>query len=166
MLTNWIIALKLLIRYKLRYNPFICIGSGEITRYECNLTGKHLKSIVRVNPFDPDFMETFLHEVGHHVYKKPMIINPSQNRIKDTLFGYNMFYKGKGLECALEEEIFASKFAYKASKKLKVQCSKAKLLQWFYTYTGAGYKYLSRMGLDRTKYTSHVQRLINKLERA
>lgn len=167
MLTNWIVALKLLIHYRLRFNPFISIGDGEYTTYNSRFTNKTLKSVISANPFDPDFMETFLHELGHHIYK----ISRGDDKIIRNLLNkgidYEMYSDTKEWYAPiLEEEVFASKFAYKSSKKLKIQCSKAKLLQWFYTYTGAGYNYLTNSGVDRTAYTNHVSKLINKLERA
>ena len=167
MIRQWLIAAKLLMRYKLRYSPFICIGQGEYTQYTCRFTGKSLKSVVRVNPFDPDFIETFLHEIGHHVYRIGKGQDRTYRNLINNSISYEMYRNNEDwYPAVLEEEVFASKFAYKTSRKLKVQCSKAKLLQWFYTYTGAGYKYLSKAGVDRTAYTDHVSKLINKLERA
>lgn len=160
MLTNWIIAAKLLSRYKLSYSPFSKLGHGSFIEYENG------RLVVQVSPFDPVFMEIFLHEVGHAVYKKNCMRYKIWRSARFRIAHYDMIYREKDFSSVLEEEVFASKFAYKASKKLKIQCNKAKLLQWFYTYTGVGYKYLTNTGVDRSAYTNHVSKLINKLEKA
>lgn len=166
MINQWIKAAYLLIRYKIRYSPFIERGCGTHTSYSHADTGTFQKEVIHVNPFSSDFWEIFLHELGHAVYRKNHIGDRSMRNLINNMVLYDFKYNDKVFSMVLEEEAFASKFAARVSRKLNIECSKTRLLQWFYTYTGGGYKYLSRFGEDRVEYTNHVEKLIRKIEKA
>lgn len=69
LIKDWIYAIKVCRKYGITWNPF---HNTDYARhrfaYWCN--EKKYKSMIFINPFYDGFLDSFLHEVGHHVYNK------------------------------------------------------------------------------------------------
>lgn len=158
-------AYYLLKRYRLSYSPFSKLGTGSYQTYTNKITKEVVKREIRVNPFDKLFWEIFLHELGHHVYADSKGSDRTYRNLVNNGVTYEMYKDEKWYAAVIEEEVFASRFAIKASMFLGIKCDKMTLVKFFRTYTGLGYWFLSKNSVCRVCFTDHVEKLMYKLEK-
>ncbi len=92
-------------KYGIRWNPFFKRTHGEYV-FNYNVESRWNKSKINLNPFYENFMDTFLHEVGHCLLTRKMF--KQSNNIKEfEIKKYNYF----------QEEFEAWKFAKRVLKK-------------------------------------------------
>lgn len=151
------LALKIMKSHRVRYNPFVKRGEGC---YQTFLIGNPMISI---NPFCEYFWETFIHEIGHHLCRRNDVYKKWSEYKKDTL---GMNRNGENYGAILKEEAKATICGIRLSRASGVGVRRKTMLQWFYTYTGAGYKCLSKEGRDREVLTEEVVKLSKIIENA
>lgn len=148
---DWLYFYGVLRKYKIRWSPFAKSGTGSYTVF-------HNKTpLIHVNPFDKEFLEIALHEVGHHVAKRNGYEVKYSSYEETTHPDEWLMLKGKSYLVTLEEEAFASRFAGKACKRV----NRSVLVGYFQTYTSAGYK---SKRVDKVWLTDIVPKLIRRIE--
>lgn len=119
-----------------------------------------------MSPFHESFLNTFMHEVGHHAYRKNGRHTKSikNHQVKQMFNKVNMFYGGEPVLHVLEEESKATRFARKAIRK---RFNKEQMLKYFYTYTHSVYAASHRLNqADRSfEITNVVYKCIRRIEK-
>jgi hypothetical protein len=151
---EWWYILKVCHKYSIRLWPFSGIGCGTYWSHNLWLKGP----TIRVNPFDPQLMEIFLHEVGHHIADRVGYEEKYNKYIETTPEGGRVLVRGRSYMVLLQEESFASRFAVKVNRSL----DREQLVKWFQTYAHAGYK--SSYVEDKISFTDTVYKLIRRIE--
>lgn len=159
---DWWYAYKVCRKYGIKWNPFRILDNASFSvRWDNNrvLTEKN----VHMSPFYPNFLETFMHEVGHILlYKRGTAIDlflDGKKRIKTG--DDEITHKGRHFLNLLVEESLASRFARKA---LKDRCDTKDLVTAFNTYSSWGYL----RQLDATtimKLTDTVAKCTRRIEK-
>lgn len=119
---DWWYAICVCRKYGIKWNPFSKIDSGSYL----------WSGWVQVNPFDPNFLTIFMHEVGHHVHGRRVDLEsyykPSNGELRFT--GCKL--SGRSIYKTLDSEALASRFALKTRK-----ADRKYLIKAFNTYTSA-----------------------------
>lgn len=167
LLGEWWYAVKVCFKYKILWNPFRDLSNASFyCKY--NNEGEVSHKIVNISPFYPNFIDTFMHEVGHlTLYKRGTAQKvhalARANMIYET---ETIWYNGKILLATLVEESLASRFARKA---LKSKADTKYLVRAFQTYSKWGYEeFLFTTPEDArtiTKLTDFVERGIRRIEK-
>lgn len=160
-------AIKVCRKYGIRWNPLHKLdcasyrvawdGSGEIT-----------ESSVSINPFHPNFLTVFMHEVGHcRLYKKGTAQKIYKRAELNRRFEQeSIWLDGKLLLPLLTEESLASRFSRKALRGR----ANVKYLVWAYqTYSSSGYRAILYTTPEDartiTRLTDFVERGIRRIEK-
>lgn len=136
MIKDWWYAIKVCRKYGIVWNPFRDLSNASFRVWWDN-SGKIIKTRIHMSPFYPNFLETFMHEVGHYTLYKRGTAQKLYRDVDayekcDQLCIGDVF-----LLTLLIEESLASRFARKA---LKGKADVDDLVKAFQTYSSAGYK--------------------------
>lgn len=118
-LSQWVYAYNICKKYNITLNPFFGLSHAEFN-FRYGLKYKKSKSTILINPFYQDFLQSFLHEVGHclrhrRVYNKANSVEIYEINVSDTM----------------KEEYIAWKFS---KRVLKDQFNKNNARNMFKTY--------------------------------
>lgn len=164
---DWWYAVKVCRKYKIKWNPFRKLdnasfwvswdGGGEIT-----------ESSISINPFCPNFLTVFMHEVGHcRLYKKGTTQRIYKRAKLNRRFEQeSIWLDGKLLLPLLTEESLASRFSRKALRGK----ANVKYLVWAYQiYSACGYREILYTTPEDartiTRLTDFVERGIRRIEK-
>ena len=159
---DWWYAYKVCRKYKIKWNPFRGTDNASFSvRWDGQrvLTDKE----IHMSPFYPNFLETFMHEVGHIVlYKRGTAIDLFLDGKKKIQTGDAVImHKGRHFLNLLVEESLASRFA---RKSLKGKCNTKDLVIAFNTYSSWGY--LRQIDAPTVmKLTDTVAKCIRRIEK-
>lgn len=147
---EWVIAYRVCKKYRLKFSPFISIGDGMYSWSDKK---------VYVNPFDPDFITTFLHEVGHHTHNSRVDYNTFMKAEKDEL---KYSSNDRSVYKTLDSEGIASRFAVKtglADKELLLKC--------FTTYSAIVFEAMDKpyVVAEQSKIVDCVYKNIRRIEK-
>jgi hypothetical protein len=163
---DWWYAYKVCKKYKITWNPFRKLDNASY-RVEFDYEGKIVKSKIHMSPFYPNFLTTFMHEVGHYTLHKRGTVNKLHHCAEHNrkFEGESIWYKGKLLLPLLVEESLASRFSRKA---LKGKANTQYLVKAFQTYSCIGYtEFLNCVPEDArtiTRLTDFVEKAIRRIE--
>lgn len=160
---QWWMAYKLLKKYDLGFYGLRSIGHGSyMTPHD---TTK--RPWIEANPFDPKFIEVFMHELGHHIYDK---VGLSGDGLGDISWYYKnlLWYANETdtpMNMVIHEEAYATIIGIRIAKVVGITLDKAWLSQKFHTYTGSAYSYMSKNCVDREYLTEVVSILSLKIHK-
>lgn len=120
---DWIYAIKVCLKYRLIWNPFVKLGDGSYC---------WIDKSVHVNPLSKDFITIFMHEVGHHIHHCRVDLPTWLRYEGDELRFISGHMEGWSIYKNLRAEAIASRFAMKSKK-----VDQKYLIKAFHTYTGA-----------------------------
>lgn len=72
---DWIYAIKICRKYGIIWNPFKNHSNAQHKFIYWHDDYKRYKSVIRISPFYPGFIDSFIHEVGHHIYNSNLYNN-------------------------------------------------------------------------------------------
>jgi hypothetical protein len=135
------------------WNPFCKLDRGEYCWYKTDNI-----FIISSNPFYEYFLETFMHEVGHHIAKRNGFEDKMQAYFKTVPKDQQVKLADKPYLILLDEEAFASRFARKV---IGARCNANYLLKCFYTYTACGYR--ADKWVDKMELTNKTNKLTQRI---
>lgn len=159
---DWWYAIKVCRKYKIKWNPFRKLDNASYwVRWNKNRVLTEKK--IHMSPFYPQFLETFMHEVGHIVlYKRGVAIDLFLNgKMKIQEGDDTITYGGKHFLNLLVEESLASRFA---RKSLKGKANTKDLITAFNTYSSWGYSKTTD-ALMIVKLTDTVAKCTRRIEK-
>lgn len=135
---DWWYAIKVCMKYGIIWNPFRDLSNASF-RVWWDDDKKLTRKVIHMSPFFPEFLGTFMHEVGHITLYKRGTYHKLQRAAKTNLRyeRESIWLDGKLLLPLLVEESLASRFARKA---LRSKANVEDLVKAFQTYSAYGYR--------------------------
>lgn len=89
LIKDWWYALKVCRKYGIRWDPFFGLAKAECW-FAWWENYKKYKTTIKINPFYTGFLDSFMHEVGHHIrhrdcYMKASSIAEYEESVSDSL---------------------------------------------------------------------------------
>lgn len=150
---DWFYAIRVCIKYKIIWNPFCKLDCGTYAWYKWENI-----FVVSANPFYEYFLETFMHEIGHHIAKRNGFVQRYEDYKKSVPKKDWVLLRDNPYMILLEEEAFASRFS---RKTIGSRCNTKYLLECFYTYTAAGYR--ATRWVNSVELTDSVYKLTKRI---
>lgn len=160
---DWWYAILVCRKYGIRWNPFRGLDNASF-RVTWNGTKELTHKKIHMSPFYPNFLGTFMHEVGHLVlYKQGTAINLLVEGKKKIIQEEGVLvYRGQHFLNLLVEESLASRFSRKATKQ---RADVKDLVTAFNTYTAHGYARLVKNPSSIAKLTDTVYGCLRRIEK-
>jgi len=165
---DWWYAYKVCKKYGIRWKPFCNLKNATFHVEWSGSVRNIIKSTININPFYPNFLTVFMHEVGHcRLYKRGVAQRLYTCAEYSRKFERESIYLGgKLLLPLLVEESLASRFSRKA---LRGRANVAYLVSGYQTYSAAGYNELLHTTAEDartiTRLTDFVEKGIRRIER-
>lgn len=164
---DWWYAIKVCRKYRIVWNPFRDLSNASF-RVWWDDDKKLTKKVIHMSPFFPNFLETFMHEVGHITLYKRGTYHKLQRAATANLKREHasIWLNGKLLLPLLVEESLASRYARKA---LKGRADFEDLVKAFQTYSAYGYKQILKTTPEDAetivRLTKFVENGIRRIEK-
>lgn len=160
---DWWYAILVCRKYGIRWNPFRSLGNASF-RVTWNGARELTYKKIHMSPFYPNFLGTFMHEVGHLIlYKQGTAINLYVEGKKKILLDSDVLvYKNQCFLNLLVEESLASRFSRKATKQ---RADVKDLVTAFNAYTSHGYSRLVKNPISIDKLTDTVYTCTKRIEK-
>ena len=117
---DWIFAIKVCKKYGIKWNPFKKHDCAEF-EFTYWYEYKKYESVIKISPFYPKFIDSFMHEVGHCLYHRKLYMKSENHKEYEANANY---FK-------LKDEYLAWRFA---KLVLKQRFDKNRARNMFKTY--------------------------------